>query len=141
LVNFRRIMLFITRGSGRKRLGKWACLSKLRIRSSTRRGLLKRKGSSFCKQCIETCYSVVVNSSAHLSHASVLRTQELSSLRDITKHGASIVSGQTVIYSGDQFQPWNKVDFTKVSVVCFVQLNALLSQKWSHQAPTQCWIW
>ena len=101
-VNFRRIAFFITKRSGRKRLGKLACLSKLRIRSSTRRGLLERRGSLFCKQSVEICYSVFVNSSAHLSRASVSSTRELSSLRDITKHGASIVLGRTDMYSGDQ---------------------------------------
>jgi hypothetical protein len=103
LLTSAELRYYIMKGSGRKRLGKLACLSKLRIRSSTRRGWLERKGSLFCKQSIEICYSVLVNSSAHLSRASVSSTQELSSLRDITKHGASIILGRTDMYSGDQF--------------------------------------
>ena len=127
---------FITRGSKEKRLGKWACLSKLRLRSWTRRqGLLERKGSSFCKQAIETCYSgIFVNSSAHLSQASISRAQALSSLRDVTMHGALNVRIYTLETDSTLEM---KLISPKYMLLCFVQLNALLSQKWSHQAPQQ----
>ncbi len=102
-VNFRRIALLYYKGQRQEKVRKMSLLVETEDKILNKKRMVGEKRNFFRKQSIEICCSVLVNSSAHLSQASVSCTQELSSLRDITKHGASIVLGRTDLYSGDQF--------------------------------------
>jgi hypothetical protein len=67
-VNFRRIALFYYEGQRQEKFRKMSLFVKIEEKILNKKRIVGEKRKFiFCKQSTEVCYSVLVNSSAHLS--------------------------------------------------------------------------